>query len=264
MINKKRAQVTLFIIIAVVIIGAAILFFAFTDIGREIISPIVPSGIGTGLNVEKDFEKCVLDDEMFNKEIAAILKQGGDNNPEHFFLYNDTKYKYLCYSANYYEACINQEPLLIQSVEAEILDAVKPILAKCIQKIEKNLMDRGFEIRSDDFNSEVDIITGNINIKILYNLRIKKGDVSKVFESFEIKKKSEAYQLITVASSIINFEAHYGDSDSVAYMSIYPNTRVEKLKQDDGTTVYRLSDRVTKEEFNFATRSYALPPGYLL
>ena len=263
MIYKKRAQVTIFLIIAVVIIGAIILFFAFTDIGREIISPIIPL-VSESFNVERELEKCVLDDEMLSKQITAVLKHGGDSNPEHFFLYNDTQYKYLCYSANYYEACINQEPLLIQSVEAEILDSIKPTIAQCIRKIEQNLMDRGFEIRSDNFDSEVDIITNNINIKILYNLRIRKGDVTKAFEVFEIKKKSEAYQLISVASSIINFEAHYGDSDSVAYMSIYPNTRVEKLKQDGGTTVYRLSDRVTKEEFNFATRSYALPPGYLL
>jgi hypothetical protein len=47
-------------------------------------------------------------------------------------------------------------------------------------------------------------------------------------------------------------------------MSFYPNLRIEKKKQDDGTKVYILGDRTTGEQLLFATRSLAWPPGYAL
>ena len=47
-------------------------------------------------------------------------------------------------------------------------------------------------------------------------------------------------------------------------MALYPQTKVEKLKQGDGTTIYKVSDRKTQESFNFAVRSLVFPPGYNL
>jgi len=45
-------------------------------------------------------------------------------------------------------------------------------------------------------------------------------------------------------------------------MVLYPSTKVEKLKQGDGTTIYKISDRNTLESFNFASRSVVFAPGY--
>ena len=45
-------------------------------------------------------------------------------------------------------------------------------------------------------------------------------------------------------------------------MILYPGVKVEKYKQEDGTTVYILTDRNTNDKFQFAVRSLAWPPGY--
>jgi hypothetical protein len=39
---------------------------------------------------------------------------------------------------------------------------------------------------------------------------------------------------------------------------------VEKKKQGDGTTVYILTDRDTDEKFYFASRSIAIPAGFIV
>jgi len=259
---KKKGQVTIFVIIAVVVVGMIILFFAFTDVGRDIIKPILPEGSTDASNVEEQLESCIIDSEVLNTEIENILKQGGNNDPSFFFLHQSIKMSYLCYSSDYYEPCVNQQPLLLQHVENEIKKSTISTISDCVQELEKDLDRNGYEVQSDGYEVIIDITQENINIKMDYPLRIKKGESIQTFEGFEIKKPSEAYQLILVSTSIIGFEANYGDSDPVTYMSLYPNTRVEKLKQGDGTTLYRISARDTLEEFNFATRSYAQPPGY--
>jgi hypothetical protein len=47
-------------------------------------------------------------------------------------------------------------------------------------------------------------------------------------------------------------------------MAFYPDVKVEKKKQSDGTKVYIITDRNTGEKLQFATRSLAWPPGYAL
>ena len=46
-------------------------------------------------------------------------------------------------------------------------------------------------------------------------------------------------------------------------MLYYPSIKVEKKKQSEGTTIYILTDRDSSEEFMFAVRSFAIPPGLI-
>ena len=269
-IRGEKAQVTIFVILAVVIVGAVILFFAFTDSGQKIIAPLIPGGSKNAGNIEEQLTNCILEkknlggDILFDSEVNSILKNGGEKNPKFFYLHQSIPHKYLCYSANYYEPCVNQQPLLVQKVESEIKNSLSPTIEVCIEELKNDLNDAGFDTRNENLNVSVDITGENINIKIDYPLKIKEGESVRSFDKFEIKKASGAYQLILVADSIVSFETKYGDSDPVAYMSLYPNTRIEKLKISDGTTLYKISDRTTMEEMNFATRSYAIPIGYNL
>ena len=63
-----------------------------------------------------------------------------------------------------------------------------------------------------------------------------------------------------LTSSILNWEARYGDSDIATYMTYYPNIKVEKYKQGDGSKIYILSSE--KDKFVFASRSLSWPAGY--
>jgi len=64
-----------------------------------------------------------------------------------------------------------------------------------------------------------------------------------------------------ITSSIINWEARYGDSESLSFMMHYPSLKIEKKLQSDGTTIYILTNKNTLDKFMFASRSVALPVG---
>lgn len=257
----KKGQVTIFVIIAIVIIGGLIVFFAATDVGKRTLENFTQTG---EFDVIGNLETCIEENEQINSDIEKILTQGGNLNPEFSYLFQGDELSYLCYTNEYYETCVNQEPVLVGHVENEIHKIVEPTVNSCIQSLREQLKDRGYDANAGSLNTSVDLTEGNIVINIGYPLTITKADSTRRFDGFQIRKKSEAYGLITLSTSIINFEARWGDSDPNIYMLLYPQTRVEKLKQGDGTTVYKISDRNTEESFNFAVRSLVFPPGYNL
>jgi len=70
------------------------------------------------------------------------------------------------------------------------------------------------------------------------------------------------YDLVMISTSILNFEARYGDSNPLSFMVYYPSLWIDKLKQGDGTKIYILTDLNTGESFTFASRSLSWPAGY--
>ena len=72
---KKRGQVTIFIIIAILIIGAVALFFVFNGTLRkfETINPEVAP-------IQKFVQECL--DETLESAVYDIAKRGGYNDPE--------------------------------------------------------------------------------------------------------------------------------------------------------------------------------------
>ena len=65
-----------------------------------------------------------------------------------------------------------------------------------------------------------------------------------------------------VSTSIIQSETKYGESDTTTLMLLYDYLIIDKLRQGDGTTIYILEDNNLGTKFQFASRSYAWPPGY--
>jgi hypothetical protein len=127
-------------------------------------------------------------------------------------------------------------------------------------------MKSSFEKRGYD----VTIKEGDISVKLLpqkivsifnYTATMEKTE-TKRYESFNIILDNNLYELVEIADSIVDWESTYGDADSMFYMSLYHNLKVEKRKPEYGTTVYILTERDTGIKFQFASRSVVFPPGY--
>ena len=89
-----------------------------------------------------------------------------------------------------------------------------------------------------------------------------KKETTQKFQNFDIEFKSEMYDLLFIAQSIVEYEADLGGSATELYLQYYPDLKIKKTKLSDGTTIYKLNNVITKEEFNFASRSLAWPAGY--
>ena len=89
------------------------------------------------------------------------------------------------------------------------------------------------------------------------------GNDNQEFEGFEVKVDSNLYEIVEVADNILDWESTAGDAISEAYMVDNPYIKVEKRLKEDDVKIYTVTHRRSGEVFKFATRSLALPPGFL-
>jgi hypothetical protein len=247
--KNKKGQVAIFIILALAIVIILILLFLWRpDIE---IFPTEKSPI-------TQIRECV--NENLQTVLEPLMAQGVSLDPEHYYLYQGTKLDYLCYTEENYKRCIMQKPLLKQSIENEITTYIKPRVRECINSVKISLQDQGYTVTSKTPEVSVSLIPNNIIVDIQPDLTISK-DTTESYKSIKTDVNSQIYSLVMFASSISNWEARYGDSETMTYMVYYPSLKVEKKKQGDGTTVYILTDKNSGEVFMFASRSVALTPG---
>jgi len=246
---SKRGQITIFIIMAIAIVIVLVLLF----VGKEgVFSVFIPE---TPMEQIKD---CI---QVAGEEGLSILNmQGGSINPENYFLYDSNKVEYLCYNEEDYKTCVMQKPLLRKSVEWELGDYIKSKATVCIEGVKSSLEKKGYSVESKEPMVSVELALNSILIDTELDLRVEKEGVNN-YKNIKIDIDSELYRFVIIASSILNWEAKYGDTEILNYMVYDPLMKVEKKKQGDGSKIYILTSRNTEEEFLFATRSVALPPG---
>ncbi|MEM0465784.1 MAG: hypothetical protein QXW97_03755 [Candidatus Pacearchaeota archaeon] len=247
--KSKHSQITIFIILALAIVVVLLLILMQRENFRVILTQKAP------IDLIRECSLQVLDDS-----VNLISSQGGSINPQNYYLYNGTKIEYLCYNTEYYKNCIMQKPLLKQSIEKEIKKEIEPKIVDCFRFQKDELEKKGYNFIYKNPVINVSIIPNNIKVTIDSDLKISKKKTES-YKTIKILKSSELYDLIMIANSILNLEARYGESEIMSYMIFYPNLRVEKKKQDEGTNIYILTDKNTQDKFVFASRSFAIPSG---
>ncbi len=250
---EKRGQVAIFVIVALLIVAIVIGVAFFRD-SLPFVSTTDVDPVG--------FLKDCIEPEA-REALEVLSKQGGYLNPEGFILHEGVEIKYLCYTSEFYKTCVVQQPLIKKHVETELEDILQPKAELCVNNLKQEYEDRNFDVNSGDVDIDVEIVQKRVEVGFLAPMTIVKGDERRSFEDFGVKIKSEMDSLLGIASTIVEFEAFYGDADPATFMLYYPNLRIEKNRLGDGTTIYKISDVVTKESFTFASRSLVWPPGYI-
>ncbi len=252
--NNKRGQVTIFIIVAILIIVIGALIY--------MLSPGLRSAIGQDPNNPYEFIKTCLEEDVENN-IALVSSQGGSMDPEHYYLYADTNIEYLCYTNEAYETCIIQQPMLKQHVEKEIKSSLESLVDQCFYSMEESFDKKGYGVDLKEGSFDVMLMPNQIDIIFEgYEFTISKDEVER-YDKFKVEiLNNNLYELINIANSILEWETSYGNSETTIYMDYYHNLKVEKKAQEDGTTVYILTNRDTGNKFQFASRSLVFPSGY--
>jgi len=249
-INKK-SQLTIFIIIAILIfiVLIALLFKKF-DI-RTIFS---------GKSPIEQIEKCIQDSIEENIEILSM--QGGSISPEFYYLYEDNKVEYLCYTEQYYAKCVVQKPLLKKSIERELENYAKEEIRRCIEIVKSSLEKKGYEVVVKIFNTSVELIPENVLVECDSEIEITK-EKSESYKNIKVDINSELYEMVMIATDIISSETKYGDFETLSQMINKPEFKIEKRIQSNETKIYTITSRDSKEKFRFASRSLAIPSGIL-
>ncbi len=248
-LQSKGAQITLFVILGIVIVVAGVLIYLFF--------PQIKSTIGFGSENPNVFMAQCLEGEIDNV-VPKITSQGGSLNPEHYYLSQGEKIEYLCFTNDFYVGCVMQRPLLKAHIEGEIKSAVSEKAQECLNDLKDNFDSKGYEVNLEGDKYFVEILPEKLRVVFNSSLRLSKTDV-KTYDLIEVVLDNNLYELTSVAMSILNWEARYGDAETTTYMNYYKNIKVEKEKQSEGTTIYRVSNRNTGEKIQFASRSVVFP-----
>jgi hypothetical protein len=253
--ESKKSQITVFVIIAIIIVAVIAVIFFYPNI-RGWLAPTLAD---------------IMPNACLQESVKGILNEtltkGGLMKPELYFMYENETIGYVCYTSEWYKTCIMQTPMLKQTVESEVQKNSQAQISSCISDMKRNLERRGYSLKTSGSESAIiNIIPKKIIISLDLALALEKGGQTRTIPSSSLQTEinSNAYEMIMVASSIQNWEARYGDAVPESYMAFYPNLKVEKKKQDDGTKIYIITDLDTGEKLQFATRSLAWPPGLAL
>lgn len=250
-LQKKRGQLTIFVIVALVIVGLVVLAYLFF--------PRILVGLGISSDNPNAFIQTCME-KTINEVVENISLQGGSLNPENYILYQDNKIQYLCYTREYYVPCVMQQPLLNQKIESEIARGIKDTADECFDEMKKNFESGGYSVNLKKGETIIELLPKKISITFNSELTLTK-DSAKRYEKINVFLDNNLYELTSIADSILNWEARYGNAETTIYMNYYHELKVEKLLQGDGSKIYILTNRNSGDKFQFATRSVVMPPG---
>jgi len=250
----KKAQVTIFIIIALIIVVGIALIYTLVKNPKLPINPIEdPNGY---------MQKC-LEDSIIKYEKLFIENNGYINKTDNYILYKNEKVPYLCKASKFYTPCINQEPLFVENIKINFKNYVDKDAKKCFDSLIKNLEKRGYNVKNNNTNFETDLkfIENKIILNIKNNLIITKGEEKLNFNNFIVIQNSPIYNLFTLAEKIVNFESTICEFNSVNWMRYYPEIIISRFITSDQTKIYTLTEEKSKKQIKFAVKTCVLPAG---
>ncbi len=256
--TSKKGQVTIFVIVAVLIVAVIAIFFLFK------LGVVPTSGSNAEENPEQFLASCI--EGGLREKISTILSQGGyiSNPLNKSFKFSEEKeatdIAYLCYTQNDYLPCINQEALLIQHLKKEIRGGIKKQVRDCFTDLTKSLSKKGYVVDATYKDFEVDLISKKIILKIDAKISLTKKENSIKREKFNLVFNSRFYDLAIVVQEIVSQEARFCNFEQLGFMLFYPEYEIKKFRAGEDI-IYRVKHRKTQEEFKFIIRGCVIPAG---
>jgi hypothetical protein len=249
---EKKGQVTIFVIIAIIIVVAGILLYSFY--------PGIISNFRDEIKNPNAFMQTCLEDSL-KENIEIVSLQGGVLRPEHYLLYEGSKVEYLCYTNENYKTCTIQVPFIESRIETELKKSLESEVDSCFESMTESFENKGYVVNLQKKDFSVDLEPTKVIIKLNSTVTLNKDSIEK-YNSMKVLVNNNLYELASISQSILDWETKVGDAETTIYMDYYHHLKVEKYKQGDGSTIYIVSNRNTGEKFQFASRSVVWPPGY--
>lgn len=263
-IKRGKAQVTIFIIIAVLIVVVVLLaIFLSPQLFKKKVT------IVDRLDPEAYISDCIKSD--FEPIIDLISKQGGSLHPEELVsvYYQDFFRTNLCFQSIQYKTCINQKPLLKESIESELKNELTSgslgnIVYSCIKSFSEEATKKGYTVSKcsqSQLQFNVTIIQDKVAIPINCPITMNRADDKKQFSSFTPSIDSQLYNLILISQTMILDEQQKGTFDYKTF-DVLPVNRgkiqvLPPFRINDNIKIYTIKDIPTGKEFVFSISSWS-------
>ena len=246
----KRGQVTIFIMLGILIVGAIITLFIFR---QDIVNAVKGE-----LDATSQLSSCV--EEAITPSVQKVLENSGELELKLSIKYRGQSYNYLCYQENDYLPCINNYPLLKRTATEKITEDTEEKVELCFVDLIDEIKSRGYEISEGDLDYSLELVPSSIKVNLKKSLTISRESSSESFEDFSFEIPSKLYELLSLSSDIVNSESQYCEFDYGSYMLLYPQYTITR-KTYDYSKIYTINHEKTNETTKFAIRGCVIPPG---
>jgi hypothetical protein len=250
---NKKAQLTLYILLSIVIVTIMVLLFIFKDKITFSTNPID--------NPDTYLKNCIENSIKLSEE--TIINTNGFSSKDTYVsvLYKSKNIPYLCTSYEYYSPCVPQEPMFVEKQRILMENKAAVDFKNCISVLRKELEKKGYSVRKDDSSIKISFAEDIIKASVEMDFVSTKDESSTKLQSIEIIYPSKLYSIFKTAQTVVNYESSFCEFNHMAWSSSQSGIIIKKETLSDQTNVYAVSDRDSEKEIKFAIRTCVLPAG---
>ena len=250
-LQKKgnRAQVTIFIILAIVVVSAIVL------ISFLYIKPSVSRNAFS--DPQTYIQKCI--EPIAKEKLNEISEQGGYISPNNFLTYENTKVQYHCYTSQNEQLCTNYEPNLKSQIEKELYNNLQGDVETCFGNLKSSLS--GYDYAEEPLSFSVDLVPSGIKFNITKKITISRNEQTKVVSDFHFSLSDPIYDFIRLENRIVNEEVTCNcpeescSADVLALSKENFNFDIRLFISGKNEKVYSLKEINTGRDFMFSVRN---------
>jgi hypothetical protein len=250
--NSKRSQITIFVILAMIIV--VIIAIVFLIMNRP------GAGLSIVENPEAYMQKC-LQDSIIKNEKKILDANGYLDKKDNYIIYNGTKAYYICKASQFYVPCINQDPVFLETIRRQLEREVKKDSDVCLTKLRKELERKNYGIHEGNSSFRLEIFEKIISVDINKKITFSKGEDIRTINEFSAETPSPLYGLAKTVQYIVNYESTFCEFNNVNWMLNFPGISINRFIASEGTKVYTITERTSNKQIKFAVKTCILPAG---
>ena len=241
---EKRAQVTTFVIVGIVIIALAVLFLYARSLGFGISSEGFLAS--KKASIESRINECARTEAA--KVLEVMGRQGGTLTPLKFKTFNNARINYLCYNIPGSDQCVNRI-LTLKTMEDELSRYLETSIRNCIRIDE--FKTSGLSLQPGNLEIITTIGQDDVLVIVDYPITLARDNARLTLSRFTSKVNIPLGRLYLAAIEAIDSEASVGDFDPLPYMLVHNLVRIEKHRPFPDK-VYVMNIRTVPYIFQFA------------
>jgi len=251
-IMKKDAQITIFVIIALlIIISIALIIYANP---KKIVQTVSLRNDAHGF-----IQQCARD--AATNAVEQIIPNGGILNPAegNYVAWQKTKPILICSALEKEQICTNYHPMLAAEIEKEIYDLIKPKIDACFSQLKDEF--ESYEYNEGEINLALEIAPSKLYIKISKKISYVKNGITNNLENFNTQITSPLYDFVVISNDIVNQEVNcdcLNNNCNANIMAINRDKRDYETARDIDSynnKIYSIKEVASGKEFNFAVRN---------
>lgn len=250
---EKKGQVTIFIILAIIVVAGIIVSFFFMG-GMDILTGKISDPTAYIKDCAEKNAKVILDNLEQHGGIYYSESKSYD-----FLKFAGLDIAKLCYSSGNKTICENKHPMFNEEIEYQIKNYVKPRLEECFSELSGDYKSQDFS--QGVLNFSVKIEKDGVLLIIRKSIEIINGDNSVRVNNFDVSLDSDIYEFLEITNSVLNQElscdCETGNCNAdLGKINIwYPQYSTSRFLTENSDKIYTILSNDNENKFMFAIKN---------